>query len=103
MDKSFIQVPVLRTADDLPSWRRAVRLLCLSHIVWGHVTGDSVCPEDAALARLFLKVDRKAQAILQSTLAFNLTQLVQGAGNARETMEPLKITSQMNHCLKMFF
>ena len=70
MDKSFIHVPVLRTADDLPAWRRAVRLLCLSHNVWGNVTGtgDNVRPDDPALVRLFLKDDRKAQAILQSTL-----------------------------------
>ena len=68
MDKSFIHVPVLRTADDLPAWRRAVRLLCLSHDVWGNVTGDNVRPDDPALVRLFLKDDRKAQAILQSTL-----------------------------------
>ena len=57
MDKSFIHVPVLRTADDLPAWRRAVRLLCLSHDVWGNVTGDNVCPDDPALVRLFLKDD----------------------------------------------
>ena len=68
MDKSFIHVPVLRTADGLPAWRRAVRLLCLSHDVWGNVTGDNVRPDDPALVRLFLKDDRKAQAILQSTL-----------------------------------
>ena len=89
MDKSFIQVPVLRTADDLLSWRRAVRLLWLSHDVWGNVTGDNVRPEDAALARLFFNDDRKAQAILQSTLALNLTQIVQGAGTARGRMEAI--------------
>ena len=82
MDKSFIHVP----ADDLPAWRRAVRLLCLSHDVWGNVTGDNVCPDDPALVRLFLKDDRKAQAILQSTLALNLTQIVQNTGTALETM-----------------
>ena len=49
MDKSFIHVPVLRTADDLPAWRRAVRLLCLSHDVWGNVTGNNVRPDDPAL------------------------------------------------------
>ena len=54
------------------------------------MTGDNVRPEDAALAHLFLKDDRKAQAILQSTLALNLTQIVQGAGNARETMEAIE-------------
>ena len=86
MDKSFIHVPVLRTADDLPAWRRAVRLLCLSHDVWGNVTGDNVRPDDPALVRLFLKDDRKAQAILQSTLALNLTQIVQNTGTALETM-----------------
>ena len=37
-----------------------------------------------------LKDNRKAQAILQSTLALNLTQIVQGAGNARETMEAIE-------------
>ena len=86
MDKSFIHVPVLRTADNLPAWRRAVRLLCLSHDVWGNVTGDNVRPDDPALVRLFLKDDRKAQAILQSTLALNLTQIVQNTGTALETM-----------------
>ena len=70
MDKNFIHVPVLRTADDLPAWRRAVRLLCLSHDRWENVNGDNIRPEDAALAGLFLKDDRRAPAILQSTLAF---------------------------------
>ena len=49
MDKSFIHVPVLRTADDLPAWRRAVRLLCLSHDVWGNATGDNIRTDDPAL------------------------------------------------------
>ena len=90
LDKSFIQVPILRTADDLPSWRRTVGLLCLSHDIWGNVTGDNVRPKDVALVLLFLKDDRKAQAILQSTLALNLTQIVQGAVNAWETMEAIE-------------
>ena len=71
MNKRFIHAPVLRTANNLPSWRQPVRPLCLSHDVWGNVTGDNARPEDAALARLFLKDNRKAQVILQPTLSLN--------------------------------
>ena len=40
------------------------------------MTGDNVCHEDAALACLFVKDNRKEQAILQPTVALNLTQIV---------------------------
>ena len=30
MDKLFVHVPTLRTADDFPAWKQAVRLACMS-------------------------------------------------------------------------
>ena len=44
------------------------------------MTGENVCHEDTALAYLFLKDNRKTQAIVEFTLALNLPQIVQGAG-----------------------
>ena len=34
-----------------------------------------------------LKIDRKAQAMLQSTLALNLTQIVEGARTAKAAID----------------
>ena len=46
MDKTFVNVPTLRTADDFPAWKQAVRLACMSLDVWNCVTGDEAEPEN---------------------------------------------------------
>ena len=46
MDKSFVHVPTLRTADDFPAWKQAVRLACMSLDVWNCVTRDEAEPEN---------------------------------------------------------
>ena len=74
-----MHVPTLRTADDFPAWKQAVRLACMSLDVWDYVTGDEAEPENRELQRIFRRSDRKAFAILQSSIAPNLLQVVKEA------------------------
>ena len=46
MDKSFVNVPTFRTANDFPDRKQAVRLACMSLDVWDCVTGDKAEPEN---------------------------------------------------------
>ena len=47
-----MHVPTLRTADDFPAWKQAVRLACMSLDVWDYVTGDEAEPENRELQRI---------------------------------------------------
>ena len=85
-----MHVPTLRTADDFPAWKQAVRLACMSLDVWDCVTGDEAEPENRELQRIFRRSDRKAFAILQSSIAPNLLQVVKEAQTSRETLEALE-------------
>ena len=76
-----MHVPTLRTADDFPAWKQAVWLACMSLDVWDCVTGDEAEPENRELQRIFRRSDRKAFAILQSSIAPNLLQV----GNEAQT------------------
>ena len=56
MDKSFVNVPTLRTADDFPVWKQAVWLACMSLDVWDCVTGHEAEPENRDLKRALQKI-----------------------------------------------
>ena len=47
-----MHIPTLRTADDFPAWKQAVRLTCMSLDVWDCVTGDEAEPENRDLQRI---------------------------------------------------
>ena len=87
MDKSFVHIPTLRTTDDFLAWKQAVWLACMSLDVWDCVTGDEAEPENRELQHIFRRSDRKAFAILQSSIAPNLLQVVKEAQTSRETLE----------------
>ena len=52
-----VHVPTLRTADDFPAWKQAVRLACMSLDVWDCVTGDEAEPENRELQCIFRRSD----------------------------------------------
>ena len=85
-----MHIPTLRTADDFPAGKQAVWLACMSLDVWDCVTGDEAEPENRELQRIFRRSDRKAFAILQSSIAPNLLQVVKEAQTSRETLEALE-------------
>jgi hypothetical protein len=58
--------------------------------VWDCVTGDEAEPENRELQRIFRRSDRKAFAILQSSIAPNLLQVVKEAQTSRETLVALE-------------
>ena len=66
MDKTIVNVPTLRTANDFLAWKQTIRLACLSLDVWDCVTGDEAEPENRELQRIFRRSDRKAFAIYYS-------------------------------------
>ena len=85
-----MHVPTLRTTDDFPTWKQAVRLACMSLDVWDCVTGDEVEPENRDLQCIFRRSNRKAFTILQSSIALNLLQVVKEAQTSRQTLEVLE-------------
>ena len=90
MDKTFVNVPTLRTADDFPAWKQAVWLACMSLDVWDCVTGDEAEPENRDLQHIFRRSDWKAFATLQLSIAPNLLQVVKEAQTSRQTLEALE-------------